>query len=77
LLSQGLFEEVVNIAGKYKDRCKTDKVLPSSFWNKQRAAECKVDPARIEERRGADESEAEGQQEEERSKAEGKPSLAV
>lgn len=36
-LQQGLLDEVVNIAGKYQNRCDESKVLPSSFWNKARA----------------------------------------
>jgi len=39
-LDTGLLDEVVNIAGKYKERCDTSKVLPSSFWNKTRLREC-------------------------------------
>ena len=38
LLEQGLLDEVVTIASKYKSRCDKTKVLPSSFWNKARAA---------------------------------------
>ncbi len=38
-LEQGLLEEVVDVATKYKHRCDTAKVMPSSFWNKNRALE--------------------------------------
>jgi len=48
-LEQGLLDEVVNIAGKYQDRCDRTKVLPSSFWNKARADAAKSDKARVEE----------------------------
>lgn len=37
-LEQGLLDEVVDIAEKYHYRCDPSKVLPSSFWNKDRAA---------------------------------------
>ena len=36
-LEQGLLDEVVDIAGKYQARCDKSKVMPSSFWNKERA----------------------------------------
>jgi len=42
-LSTGLLDEVVNVAGKYLDRCDQSKILPSSFWNKKRLAECAGD----------------------------------
>jgi UDP-sulfoquinovose synthase len=45
-LEMGLLDEVVNIAGKYQDRCDRTKVLPSSFWNKARADAAKTDSAR-------------------------------
>ena len=35
-LDERLFEEVTTIARKYKDRCIEEKVLPKSFWNKNR-----------------------------------------
>jgi len=40
-LDTGLFEEVTEIVKKYKDRCNPKMILPASFWNKQRAADCK------------------------------------
>jgi len=40
LLDTALFEEVTDIVQKYKDRCNPAKILPASFWNKQRAQEC-------------------------------------
>lgn len=49
-LEYGLLDEVVNIAGKYRERCDRTKVLPSSFWNKARADAAARDEARIEER---------------------------
>lgn len=39
-LEMGLLDEVVSIAGKYKDRCDKSKILPNSFWNKSRRREC-------------------------------------
>ncbi len=50
-LDVGLLDEVVNIAGKYSNRCDKTKVLPSSFWNKARADAAAKDEARIEERK--------------------------
>ena len=47
-LEMGLLDEVVNIAGKYRARCDRRKVLPSSFWNKARAAASASDTARTE-----------------------------
>jgi UDP-sulfoquinovose synthase len=49
-VEQGLLDEVVNIAGKYQDRCDRSKVLPSSFWSKARAQAATGDTARVEER---------------------------
>lgn len=49
-LDMGLLDEVVNIAGKYQDRCDKTKVLPSSFWNKARADAAAKDQARTEDR---------------------------
>ena len=47
-LDAGLFDEVTDIVKKYKDRCDPTKILPASFWNKKRAAECaEIDPASI------------------------------
>mmetsp|Transcript_23840 Transcript_23840/g.29329 ORF Transcript_23840/g.29329 Transcript_23840/m.29329 type:complete len:469 (+) Transcript_23840:88-1494(+) len=44
-LDTGLFDEVTDIVKKYKDRCDPTKILPASFWNKKRAAECSnLDP---------------------------------
>ena len=45
-LEVGLLDEVVNIAGKYQGRCDKTKVLPSSFWNKDRAAAAALDKSR-------------------------------
>jgi len=39
-LDEGLLDEVVTIAGKYSHRCNTDKVIPTSYWNKNRANDC-------------------------------------
>mmetsp|Transcript_17741 Transcript_17741/g.36821 ORF Transcript_17741/g.36821 Transcript_17741/m.36821 type:complete len:504 (+) Transcript_17741:136-1647(+) len=39
-LSTGLLDEVVNVAGKYRERIDRAKILPSSFWNKSRQQEC-------------------------------------
>lgn len=33
-LEEGLLDEVVKIAQKYKDRCIRSKILPSSYWNR-------------------------------------------
>lgn len=49
-LDMGLLEEVIDITGKYKERCDRTKVLPSSFWNKARADAAAKDEARTEER---------------------------
>jgi len=44
-LDEGLFDEVTEVVKKFKDRCDPTKILPASFWNKARAAECaSVDP---------------------------------
>lgn len=45
-LDERLLDEVVNIAGKYQERCDKTKVLPSSFWNKARADAAAKDEAR-------------------------------
>lgn len=45
-LDERLLDEVVNIAGKYRARCDETKVLPSSFWNKDRALAAEKDEAR-------------------------------
>lgn len=39
-LDETLFEEVTTVVNRYKDRCNPKKILPASFWNKARAAEC-------------------------------------
>ncbi|PXF41638.1 UDP-sulfoquinovose synthase, chloroplastic [Gracilariopsis chorda] len=39
-LEMGLLDEVVSIADKYKHRCDKSKILPNSFWNKNRRREC-------------------------------------
>ena len=39
-LDEGLFDEVTLTVKKYKERCNPQKILPASFWNKARAAEC-------------------------------------
>jgi UDP-sulfoquinovose synthase len=41
LLSQGLLEEVVDIARKNVHRCDRSKVLPTSFWNRARVSASK------------------------------------
>jgi len=38
----GLIDDVNEIAKKYSDRCIKEKILPSSFWNKKRANDCKI-----------------------------------
>lgn len=44
-LDEGLFDEVTEVVKKYKSRCDPRKILPASFWNKARAAECaSIDP---------------------------------
>jgi UDP-sulfoquinovose synthase len=45
-LEEGLLDEVVNVAQKYRDRCDKTKVLPSSFWNKALAEAAAKDPTR-------------------------------
>jgi UDP-sulfoquinovose synthase len=35
-LDDGLMEEVMQIAGKYKNRCKFDKIICTSLWSKKR-----------------------------------------
>eukprot|EP00871_Galdieria_phlegrea_P004830 jgi/Galph1/5348/GphlegSOOS_G3951.1 len=40
LLSEGLLDEVVNVAQKYAYRCDAQKILPVSFWNRQRREDC-------------------------------------
>mmetsp|Transcript_18972 Transcript_18972/g.52210 ORF Transcript_18972/g.52210 Transcript_18972/m.52210 type:complete len:490 (+) Transcript_18972:14-1483(+) len=39
---EGLFDEVRNVAGRYKDRCIREKILPASFWNRKTAQACKT-----------------------------------
>jgi UDP-sulfoquinovose synthase len=38
-LSDGLMEEVVEIAGRHKDRCDTSRIVCSSLWVRPIAAE--------------------------------------
>ncbi|GJQ14650.1 hypothetical protein GpartN1_g6441.t1 [Galdieria partita] len=40
LLSEGLLDEVVNVAQKYAHRCDPKKILPASYWNNKRREEC-------------------------------------
>jgi len=40
--NMGLIDEVRTIASKYSERCVREKILPASFWNKKREAECEV-----------------------------------
>ena len=40
--NMGLVDEVRTITTKYSDRCLREKILPSSFWNKKRADDCKT-----------------------------------
>lgn len=48
-LDEGLFDEVTEIVKKYKGRCDPTMILPASFWNKARAAECAtIDPNAVE-----------------------------
>ena len=55
-LDEGLFEEVTEIVQKYKSRCDPKKILPASFWNKKRAAECAdLDPDSIKFKEDAEE----------------------
>jgi len=46
LLDDRLLDEVTDIARKYKHRCKSELVMPSSFWNKRRADDCARRPIR-------------------------------
>mmetsp|Transcript_58062 Transcript_58062/g.84950 ORF Transcript_58062/g.84950 Transcript_58062/m.84950 type:complete len:163 (-) Transcript_58062:52-540(-) len=39
-LDAGLFDEVISVTQKYKDRCDPELVIPKSYWNKNRAADC-------------------------------------
>jgi len=39
-LDTGLFDEVTKIVKKYKFRCYPSKILPASFWNKNRLEQC-------------------------------------
>lgn len=49
-VEEGLFDEVVNIADKFRHRCDRSKVLPNSFWSKARAQAAVNDAARVEDR---------------------------
>ncbi|EME29120.1 UDP-sulfoquinovose synthase [Galdieria sulphuraria] len=40
LLSEGLLDEVVNVAQRYAYRCDPKKILPASYWNKKRREDC-------------------------------------
>jgi UDP-sulfoquinovose synthase len=47
-LDNGLFDEVTEVVKKYQHRCNPKKILPASFWNKARAAECaSLDPSSV------------------------------
>jgi UDP-sulfoquinovose synthase len=47
-LDIGLFDEVSEVCKKYKHRCNPKMILPASFWNKARAAECaSLDPSSV------------------------------
>lgn len=39
-------DEVVDIAVKYRHRCDRTKILPSSFWTKDRAQAASLDKSR-------------------------------
>jgi|Transcript_27114 UDP-sulfoquinovose synthase len=48
-LDERLFDEVTEVVKKYQHRCDPAKILPASFWNKKRAAECAdLDPSSVE-----------------------------
>jgi UDP-sulfoquinovose synthase len=49
-VEEGLLDEIVNIAGKYQDRCDRTKVLPKSYWNRDRASAVGSDTARVEDK---------------------------
>lgn len=40
LLSEGLLDEVVNVAQRYTYRCDPKKILPASYWNRKRREDC-------------------------------------
>ncbi|KAK4527671.1 hypothetical protein GAYE_SCF42G5596 [Galdieria yellowstonensis] len=40
LLSEGLLDEVVNVAQRYAYRCDPKKILPASYWNRKRKEDC-------------------------------------
>jgi UDP-sulfoquinovose synthase len=41
-LEESLLEEVVGVAEKYRHRIRRDKVMPSSFWNREREEACRA-----------------------------------
>ncbi|KAF6004687.1 UDPglucose 4-epimerase [Cyanidiococcus yangmingshanensis] len=41
-LEESLLEEVVGVAEKYRHRIRRDKIMPSSFWNRERAEACRA-----------------------------------
>ena len=43
-LEETLLDEVVGVAERYRHRIDVNKIMPSSFWNKRRAAECRAAP---------------------------------
>lgn len=49
-VEEGLLEEVVDIAGKYQNRCDRSKVLPNSYWSRTQAMAATHDTARLEEK---------------------------
>lgn len=42
LLEDKLAEEVMDVAEQYKHRCDVSKVMPTSFWNKERRSACEA-----------------------------------
>jgi len=41
-LEESLLEEVVGVAERYRHRIRRDKVMPSSFWNREREEACRA-----------------------------------